>query len=353
MTKPRPARRQAGQSVVEFALVVPFMILLVVAIADFGRMYVSAVAVEASAREAADFGSVHATNWATAPIDNRSVIVQQMERRACTSAAGSHLEGYAEPAGTIAHATCTNPLFSYTLEPFDPAADPATCADPATDPACIVHVHLDYTFTTLFPYPLIPSPVQIGRDSRFRMQDLVPASPGSFAMKAAWLRRQHPRSRRRGRGQALAEFALVAPLFFVLLFSIIDFGRYVYYVQIINNAAREGARYGIVHGSRALCPSGPPASGSPACDVPGDRVKDVVRKFAIGVIGGDAVLTIVPRWRGADPPVPDPGVAFDTGTNAREQTVTVEVTYQFRPITPIVPIPPVQIEGESTLVINN
>ena len=48
------------------------------------------------------------------------------------------------------------------------------------------------------------------------------------------------------------------PLFFFLLFAIIDFGRYVYYVQILNNAAREGARYAIVHGSDSLAPSGPP-----------------------------------------------------------------------------------------------
>ena len=37
--------------------------------------------------------------------------------------------------------------------------------------------------------------------------------------------------RRRGRGQSLVEFALVAPMFFLLLFSIIEFGRAVYYIK--------------------------------------------------------------------------------------------------------------------------
>ena len=55
----------AGQSVVEFALVFPLMLLLVVAVADFGRLYVSAIAVEDAAREAADFGAFTTTNWAT------------------------------------------------------------------------------------------------------------------------------------------------------------------------------------------------------------------------------------------------------------------------------------------------
>ncbi len=151
-------------------------------------------------------------------------------------------------------------------------------------------------------------------------------------------RRRHHLTRRGARGQALVEFALVAPLFFLLLFAIIDFGRYVYYVQIINNAAREGARYAIVHGSNSLCPSGPPASGSTACDPSGQRVKDVVRTFAIGVIGDNTVLVTTPTW---------------DRDNGRESTVTVAVTYQFHSVIPIVPIPAIQIDGGSTLVINN
>jgi Flp pilus assembly protein TadG len=53
-----------------------------------------------------------------------------------------------------------------------------------------------------------------------------------------------PRSR--GRGQALAEFALVLPIFAILLFGIIDFGRYVFTANALNNGAREGARAGAV-----------------------------------------------------------------------------------------------------------
>jgi Flp pilus assembly protein TadG len=55
----------------------------------------------------------------------------------------------------------------------------------------------------------------------------------------------------------LVEFAFVAPIFFLLIFAMIDFGRYVYYVQVLNNAAREGARYAIVHGSNSFQPAGP------------------------------------------------------------------------------------------------
>ena len=48
-------------------------------------------------------------------------------------------------------------------------------------------------------------------------------------------------------GQAMVEFALVLPILLALLCGIIDFG-WVYYNQItLNNAAREGARYAVVH----------------------------------------------------------------------------------------------------------
>src|SRR5262245_63982542 len=88
--------------------------------------------------------------------------------------------------------------------------------------------------------------------------------------------------RRRSRAQALVEFALVSPIFFLLLFGIIDFGRYVYYVQILNNAAREGARYAIVHGGNSLAPSGPAAPGTGTVDPAGTTVATVVKHESAG-----------------------------------------------------------------------
>lgn len=57
------------------------------------------------------------------------------------------------------------------------------------------------------------------------------------------------------RGQALTEFALVFPLFLLLLFSIISFGLYVFYNQQLTNAAREAARYAAVHSSTSQRPT--------------------------------------------------------------------------------------------------
>jgi Flp pilus assembly protein TadG len=48
------------------------------------------------------------------------------------------------------------------------------------------------------------------------------------------------------RGQALAEFALVMPVLFLLIGGIIEFGRAWNIKQAVTDAAREGARYAVV-----------------------------------------------------------------------------------------------------------
>ena len=50
----------------------------------------------------------------------------------------------------------------------------------------------------------------------------------------------------RGRGQTLVEFALVLPIFLLILMSLLDFGRIVYAQHTINQDAAEGARVGAV-----------------------------------------------------------------------------------------------------------
>jgi len=49
------------------------------------------------------------------------------------------------------------------------------------------------------------------------------------------------------KAQGLAEFAIILPLLLLMLMLIFDVGRSIYAYSVIHNAAREGARYGIVH----------------------------------------------------------------------------------------------------------
>lgn len=49
------------------------------------------------------------------------------------------------------------------------------------------------------------------------------------------------------RGQSLVEFALIIPIFLLLLISIFDLGRAVFAYNTLTNAAREGTRMAIVN----------------------------------------------------------------------------------------------------------
>ena len=130
------------------------------------------------------------------------------------------------------------------------------------------------------------------------------------------------RPRKRTFGQALVEFALVAPVFFLLLLGIIEAGRFIFQYELLNSATRDGARYAIVHGS---------ASANPASDA---DIEQVVLDSAVA-IADDGNLTTTVTW-----PLKNRG-----------EPVTVAVEYSYDPIMPI--LPAITITAESTLVINN
>jgi len=57
--------------------------------------------------------------------------------------------------------------------------------------------------------------------------------------------------RKREDGQSLVEFAMVVPIFLLVLFAIVDFGMAFHAWITITNSAREGARAGAVHAPAA------------------------------------------------------------------------------------------------------
>ena len=52
-------------------------------------------------------------------------------------------------------------------------------------------------------------------------------------------------------GAAVVEFAIVAPLFFLLVFGMVEYGRMVMVQQVLTNASREGARSAVLDGASA------------------------------------------------------------------------------------------------------
>lgn len=86
----------------------------------------------------------------------------------------------------------------------------------------------------------------------------------------------------------MVEFALVFPIFILLLVGIFDLGRVVWVNNTLATAAREAARYAIVHGAKSACPVGPGAPGPTdpiTCPFPSpsrEGIKEVAQHWAAG-----------------------------------------------------------------------
>lgn len=135
-------------------------------------------------------------------------------------------------------------------------------------------------------------------------------------------------SRRRQRGQSLVEFALMAPLLMLLVLATIDGARAVFAYNTIANAAREGARYGIVHGAASSNPIGPGVNEA--------ELVTHVEQFTRSFPAPDVAVT--PTW--------------PQGSNGDGSPVAVRVTYQYRPLFGgLIGIGPMTLRASSTMVI--
>ena len=97
-------------------------------------------------------------------------------------------------------------------------------------------------------------------------------------------------------GQSLVEFALVLPIFLLVITGLFDLARAVWQENTLAYAAREGTRYAIVHGSAgnpiawpgsATATTCSNASSSPSCQ----QVFDAVTNAAVGVANVSVTVT--------------------------------------------------------------
>lgn len=178
-------------------------------------------------------------------------------------------------------------------------------------------------------------------------------------------------TRRAGHGQALVEFALVIPIFLVMLFGLVDAGRYVYMNSVLSQAAREGARAAAVEASWI-------GSTDPSCGAPGGPVcpsnASVLTSDAtaaanrmVAPFGSVSALYISCNAPGSAPAGAwTSGTACTTNSGATGNVVSVRVVLTYNPITPVgalIPLllgagssgsftGPITASGSATMVIN-
>ncbi len=168
------ARSERGQALVEFALVMPIAVVLLLAVGDMARLYTTMITIESAAREAADYGASGSIGWALEnETDTRSAILE----RACI--ASQNLTDF-----TGDRSSCTNPAVTTTL--LEPDGSEATSASACDDPdrlggPCRVQVDLLYQFDLLIPFGLevggnrygIPESISFQRTAVFANSDFV------------------------------------------------------------------------------------------------------------------------------------------------------------------------------------
>jgi len=130
--------------------------------------------------------------------------------------------------------------------------------------------------------------------------------------------------KRHQRGQAMVEFALIAIALFTILLLIFDFGRAIFYYNMLSNGAREGARAGVIPTS-----TDPSRTEDYICAVAiayvASGLPDVDSASATGCsLEGSSAPLIVHAWPGKQRiEAPPDGVP-----------VVVTMDYEFTPVSP-------------------
>ncbi len=163
---PRRPRRssQRGQSLAEFTLVVPFLLLILLTVADFGRFFAAAVRTESIARIAAevaaqeylrappppvDYGAIHAHAW--------SSVCDEADGLANVTYNGPAIQCDGIPTQVCVHdgldPICNNVYNSSSGVPLSCGAllDPISNAQTGgTETSRYVEVRVCYRFDTIF-----------------------------------------------------------------------------------------------------------------------------------------------------------------------------------------------------------
>lgn len=179
-------------------------------------------------------------------------------------------------------------------------------------------------------------------------------------------------------GQAIAEFAIVIPIFLLILFGVVDVGRLVYTNAALSQGAREGARLAAAEGgwiglTGSGCVSSPSAIGAsnPGAHVcPPDvaamkaDIVNAVNRMNAGLDRVTAVHISCNAGAASGDPAPTGdwtetvGGNGCTGAGAANAShgglISVRVEYAYRPLTPIITsiIGNVPLSGSTSMVIN-
>jgi len=173
--------------------------------------------------------------------------------------------------------------------------------------------------------------------------------------------------KRHGTGQALVEFALVIPLFLIVVFGVLDLGRGVWAMDTAAHAASEATRFAIVHGGSVgtSCHVGTPVqppvfiSPTPTCPNPSPSKQMIYDSATSSAVASGGSVTVTACYaHPASTVVANRTCVGDTdspdGINTRGMSVTVRVTIHVAIITgKLLGVNDFNVSSTATMVVNN
>jgi Flp pilus assembly protein TadG len=118
-------------------------------------------------------------------------------------------------------------------------------------------------------------------------------------------------------GQSLVEFTVLAPIFFLLIFAVLDLGR-VYFVQLtIQHSLREAGRFAVT-GNHLPDPNNPSQTLSRVASI-----REVIRRSSVGVVSDVQAVQVSSQ-----------GVANSAGGPG--QFMTVSLAADVKLVTPLI-----------------
>lgn len=134
------------------------------------------------------------------------------------------------------------------------------------------------------------------------------------------------------KGAAAVEFAIVLPIFLILVFGVIEFGFALYDKALITNASREGARFAILFEDPVNSDTDIETRVKSKLNYLDDNpsASDLIN---LGAPGSTVTVSVLPATR-------------TTGTDV---TVTVNYTYSFLVLPSFMSIGDLNLSGQTTM----
>ncbi len=122
-------------------------------------------------------------------------------------------------------------------------------------------------------------------------------------------------------GQTLVEFSVVTFLTIMMFLFVIETGRMVLVYTAVANAAEEGVRYAVVHGTSRANGVGQTNASGPSPSQGNAQILTIVNNFAATAPLTASLLVVTVAYTGSYTPLNSPG-----------NTVSVSVVYPYNPL---------------------